>query len=283
MFITDQYSLDHFKKDPKDPFYDLSFHKDGPNDKKLTKFLDEVTENHPADIYNRRLICDLFLSHLNPHYKTYIDIGCGPGFLLRDMKAKMPDIFMVGSDIDGLALTNCHKRLPEIPLLRFDLNQCPVKNDCFDMISCCNVLEHLEDDHAAFNNLFRILRPEGLLAMTVPMGSQLYDIYDEVHRHYRRYDFVSLIPLLQEVGFKVLEYKYFLSSIWPLFYLTKKRNQKKYNNLPYQDKLKMVIEKACKTEKSKILSYCLYLEKKLLPHISFPFGIRGYILAKKSK
>ena len=52
----------------------------------------------------------------------------------------------------------------------FDLTAIPHPDDRFDLILCCHVLEHVEDDRAALRELHRVTAPGGSLLVQVPLG-----------------------------------------------------------------------------------------------------------------
>lgn len=53
--------------------------------------------------------------------------------------------------------------------LRLDISAMPqVADASFDVIVCCDVLEHVPDDAAAFREIHRVLRPGGIAILTVP-------------------------------------------------------------------------------------------------------------------
>lgn len=54
--------------------------------------------------------------------------------------------------------------------------------DEFDVILCMNVLEHVYDYQIAIQNLYRALKPNGQLAVFVPM---YYPLHDEPHDYWR--------------------------------------------------------------------------------------------------
>lgn len=72
-----------------------------------------------------------------------------------------------------------------------------------DTILSMNMLEHIEQDTLALENMFRILPSDGRLVLLVPAGQWLYSDLDRNLEHYRRYDKSSLTKQLQTVGFKV--------------------------------------------------------------------------------
>jgi len=73
----------------------------------------------------------------------------------------------------------------------------------FDTIVCMNVLEHIERDGDALNNMRRCLRPGGKLVLLVPQGMWLYGPFDAKIGHFRRYKRADLVGLLSEHGFDV--------------------------------------------------------------------------------
>ena len=49
-----------------------------------------------------------------------------------------------------------------------DATRLPFQDDTFDRIIASEVLEHIHNDEEALQELFRVLKPEGILAVTVP-------------------------------------------------------------------------------------------------------------------
>ena len=70
---------------------------------------------------------------------------------------------------------------------------------------CAEVLEHLDDDAAAAAELHRVLRPGGLLVVTVPANPYRYDWTDRWAGHRRRYTVPGLAGLLEDAGFASVE------------------------------------------------------------------------------
>ncbi len=97
----------------------------------------------------------------------------------------------------------------------------------FDCVLATDVLEHIEDDGAAFAKLVRLTRPDGLVLITVPAGQWLYGFHDESIGHYRRYSRATLRRL---VGgrCRVERLRYFGFSLIPVCYLYSKVLRKPY-------------------------------------------------------
>jgi hypothetical protein len=92
--------------------------------------------------------------------------------------------------------------------LKEDLTSINIENDYADFIVCHRVLEHILDDQSALNELFRVLKPNGILSISVPQSYNSLNtiewvVPDKSHDlHVRQYgrDFASK---LEAVGFYV--------------------------------------------------------------------------------
>src|SRR5258705_13994837 len=63
-----------------------------------------------------------------------LEVGCSSGFLLRDLRRELPGASLIGADYVRGPLDDLHKRMPDIPLLQFDLVQCPLPSDSVDVV-----------------------------------------------------------------------------------------------------------------------------------------------------
>lgn len=248
---------------------------------KLAENLEEHTKNHFIDIYNRKIVLKAINNKINKN-SVIIDIGCSSGYMLEDIIKNftfLKNIF--GADFFSAGLIHCHKRLPEIPLFQLDILNCQFEDNIFDIITCLNVLEHIDDDLLALKNIHRILKPGGTVVITVPMGANLYDLYDEVHLHKRRYTIKELKDKINNAGFKIIKLNFFGFFIYPAFYIIKKINKIKYDKLSLEKKKEITFKQITKTERSKIMEMLCGIEYSLGKILRYPFGIRGYIIASK--
>lgn len=70
----------------------------------------------------------------------------------------------------------------------------------FDLVTALDVIEHIENDRRAVEDLMRMIRPGGYLVITVPAFMALWDRHDEINHHYRRYDRRQVQKLVQGYG-----------------------------------------------------------------------------------
>ena len=99
-----------------------------------------------------------------------------------------------------------------VGVLRGDATALPFPDDCFDAVVTSEVLEHIPDDTGALAELRRVLRPGGVLAITVPswlpeqvnwMLSDDYHAPAAVGGHVRIYSATELKAKLRAAGLDV--------------------------------------------------------------------------------
>ncbi len=79
----------------------------------------------------------------------------------------------------------------------------------FDTVFALNVVEHIKDDVAAIANCKKLLKKEGNLIILVPAYQSLYNTFDEVLEHYRRYNKKTLKELFTQNNIKVIHGQYY--------------------------------------------------------------------------
>jgi hypothetical protein len=110
------------------------------------------------------------------------------------------------------------------------------------------------------------------------------DAYDEAAKHYGRHDRAELIEKCERAGYKVLSTNYFGAFLFPGFWVVKKRNQKKYASLSYEEKLKLATQQLASTSAgwtNRLFYWVFRLENALGQQLPFPFGIRLYVLLER--
>lgn len=149
-----------------------------------------------------RLLINKFLTLKNPRI---LDIGCGTGQNLYELK-KLGDAW--GVDKSSKAVIFCKKR----GIKKVKVGTCyntSFKDSFFDVITLLDVLEHT-NDQKTLKEISRVLKPGGLLVITVPAFNWLWSRWDEVLHHKRRYTKQSLERLLKKNHFlvKKISYRY---------------------------------------------------------------------------
>jgi SAM-dependent methyltransferase len=213
---------------------------------------------------------------------TVLEVGTSSGFLLAEIVEKFPGHIIVGSDYTRNTLEAVGRKLPNTPLIQFDLTQCPLQDNLADVIVLLNVLEHIRDHKAAMAHLFRIVKPGGRIVVEVPAGSSLFDVYDRVLMHERRYDMPDLVALAEGAGFAVESRSHLGFLLYPAFVVAKQLNRWRYPvNSKYNEEA-LVSQMIASTRKSSAaMSWVMRLEQMLQSMLSLPFGIRCLVTCVK--
>ena len=105
--------------------------------------------------------------------------------------------------------------------VKADICNLPFKDNSYDIILCNHVLEHIPDDTKAMEELYRVLKPNGMAILQIPQDlnrAQTFEdntITDKKERAkiFGQYDHVRIYGLdyfdkLRSIGFKVEEVDY---------------------------------------------------------------------------
>jgi SAM-dependent methyltransferase len=87
--------------------------------------------------------------------------------------------------------------------VRADARRLPFAANSFDLVCLFDVLEHLDDDRAALEEVRRVLNPGGRVLIHVPAHPMLFAQNDEVSGHRRRYTRRRLRKLALQAGLEV--------------------------------------------------------------------------------
>jgi SAM-dependent methyltransferase len=149
-----------------------------------------------------------------------LDIGCGPGFLLRAFQER-------GWDVQGTEFSEnsaAHARdVLKLPVLTGDVTELQLGAASFDAVVMWHVLEHVAEPSQTIAEVARLLRPGGVFLCAVPNFSSAEARFArdkwfhlDVPRHLNHFTVPVLTKLLAGNGFAVrqhsfvaLEYDYF--------------------------------------------------------------------------
>lgn len=152
--------------------------------------------------------------------QSYMEIGCGTGFVMQALHAHRPAIKLTGSELFLEGLTFAAARMPDVELLQMDAKAIPYL-DHFDGLGAFDVLEHVPNDQVVLAQFYRALRPGGRLLLTVPQHPWLWSVNDEYAHHHRRYRRAQLCSRVRQAGFSVLKTTSFVSLLLPFLFLSR--------------------------------------------------------------
>lgn len=110
------------------------------------------------------------LPHLKPHYRV-LDLGCGRGSISIDLARLVPNGSVLGVDvnptlIEGATSQAVERKVNNIEFQVMDANDLSsLPSGSFDVIHENQVLLHLQHKIPILRELYRILKPGGILSM----------------------------------------------------------------------------------------------------------------------
>lgn len=265
------------------PVLEYSSNAEGWNDDLTAMHEETAGSDHFMDRASRQHALDQLRKYVKGTNPVILEVGCSSGFMLRLIQKNLNNAFVIGADVVQIPLEDLAIKLSNVPLLRFDLTNCPLPNNSVDAVVLLNVLEHIEDHTAAMKQVHRILRPGGIAVIEVPAGPNLFDIYDKVLRHFRRYRLSDLRGMMKKIGYRIVEQSHLGFFMYPGFWLVKQRNKR----LLSEEKIayKQVVEADIRnTSGSRILAMIMRFELALgRLGVSYPFGIRCLLTCIKQE
>ena len=180
---------------------------------------------------------------------------------------------------------DCCEFLEEVvkmEVINGSLTELPFEDNSFDMVCAFDVVEHIEDDALALREIYRVLKKDGYVFLTVPMFQMLWSEHDVINHHFRRYTLPGIAKVTYEPGFKPVFRSYF--NFWmflPILVVRTLGNifkRKKKEGSTGSDFEVMKSNSFLNT----LLFYLFRSESTFLKRkFSLPFGVSGLIIGKK--
>jgi SAM-dependent methyltransferase len=172
----------------------------------------EREDEHWWFLGRRRVLAALLAGVNPPGDWRVLDAGCGTGGNFRFLDAYGE---VEGCDYSEEAIRFCGLRGTHTARVAsiYDL---PYEEASFDLVTCLDVIEHLRFDLQAFQELNRVLKVGGYLVVTLPFGPHLYNDFDCLAGHLRRYTRDEVRMLLDESGFHPLRLTCYTALVHPL-------------------------------------------------------------------
>jgi SAM-dependent methyltransferase len=139
-----------------------------------------------------------------------VDVGCGPGFLLRCFARWFQGAELIGVDQSQALLQIAQTRCQKMKALLGDACALPLADGSADVAFALHVVEHLAQPREFFAEARRVLRPGGLLVIATPnaaglgariMGRRWIGFSDPTHISLQRPSYWS--EMLDQSGFKI--------------------------------------------------------------------------------
>jgi SAM-dependent methyltransferase len=152
----------------------------------------------PRHELREQLLLDLFLS-ATPGPQV-LDAGAGQGTM--SIRLERLGFEVTSTDVSHAAVGVLRERLAG-DVERASVTDLPFADSTFDGAVLGEVLEHVEEDGKALAEIARVLRPGGVLALSVPANPKLFGPSDEWAGHVRRYTRPALLEVCTAAGLTV--------------------------------------------------------------------------------
>lgn len=172
--------------------------------------------------------------------KLILDMPCGRGFYLN-MFRYVSQCGLVGADLDWPVVQKARRNVGHLPgmmLNNANIYALPYPANTFDGAILSEVLEHIDDDVAGLREIHRVLKPGGVVAITVPNANYPFwwdpinktlETLFETHirrgplagiwaNHVRLYTIDELQRGVQAAGFEIEESRAFTHDSFPFIH-----------------------------------------------------------------
>jgi len=145
-------------------------------------------EKRPYTDYPKQLAVYLFEKFGMQEKNYMLEIGCGRGEMLQNFKE-------LGLDVQGIDLSpeapSFNKNI-EIKVANVEESALPYEDATFDIVYSKSVLEHLNSPERYMQEVFRVLKPKGIILTLVPDWEANYKTYFDDYTHKTPFTKVSL-------------------------------------------------------------------------------------------
>jgi 2-polyprenyl-3-methyl-5-hydroxy-6-metoxy-1,4-benzoquinol methylase len=173
-------------------------------------FLNDYLPLHLANLENslaerRAHIAAIQRHFLLPAHPRHLDVGCAMGSMLEEAKA-------AGWDPMGVETSEFAAKYAEehsgCPVYAGTLENAAFPSESFDVVTLMDVIEHVPNPSGLVSEIFRVLRPGGVLFILTPnfssffvwlYGLEAYGVWPEHHVVY--FQPSTIESLLRRVGF----------------------------------------------------------------------------------
>jgi ubiquinone/menaquinone biosynthesis C-methylase UbiE len=147
------------------------------------------------------------IERFHPQAGRILDVGCGRGIMLRKLRelgwecygSELSRSMAQPLEMDGLRI--CHER---------NLRNCRFPDSFFDVVSLWHSFEHFPDPCSFLDEIYRVLRPNGIAVFAVPNHGGWLSQWTrqdwfalDVPRHLFHYDQQSLSRLIESHDLRI--------------------------------------------------------------------------------
>lgn len=106
--------------------------------------------------------------------RKILDVGCADGSFLDKLLTSFPKSKGYGVDNYGEAVKYGQRKYAHINFQVADACRLPFNKETFDLVICCETLEHLKDPRKALLEIKRVAKKDGVVVIELDSGSLLF-------------------------------------------------------------------------------------------------------------
>jgi 2-polyprenyl-3-methyl-5-hydroxy-6-metoxy-1,4-benzoquinol methylase len=144
-------------------------------------FGDNIELQYHSGIYRRG---DVFLNKVKTHVKnkqaSILDYGCGTGRISLILGAEGYSVRGVDPAVEHIKKA---KELNQLPLVKFELltgNESIGDDESYDAVVSSSVFEFVPDPEQYIQDIYRVLKPGGILIISFPNRFSLWRVYSKI-------------------------------------------------------------------------------------------------------
>ena len=201
-----------------------------------------------------------------------LDIGTSTGTNLR-MLRELGYRHVMGLDSSQDAIRFCEEKGLG-PVQRGDVCAMPFEDESFDLVLATDIVEHVDDDIRAVQEIARVLAPGGTVLITVPAFESLWGLQDKVAQHKRRYTQKVLAKTIAGATLQMTRCYYFNYLLFAPIWLARRLISLLNIRLESEAQVNTGVL-------NRILSLVFKLDIRTASKIHPPFGVSILAIAKK--
>jgi SAM-dependent methyltransferase len=164
--------------------------------------------------------------------------------------------------------------------------QLPFRSESLDVVAAFDVLEHCHRPGLALAEMVRVLRPGGLLALSVPAYRWAWTDHDVHNGHVTRYTRRRLVDAVEQSGAQVVRATYMFMGTFPFFAADRLRTRLKESRrdigTPPGEMSDVLTLPEVSPLTEKVLLGASQVDRTLLGKVDLPFGSSVVCAARKS-
>ncbi len=223
-----------------------------------------------------RLVTQSMLAGLALPGGPVLEVGCGGGQILADLRAQWPQRAVLGADLHPLALSYAHRRVQRALLVQAALQSLPYAADTFALVLALDLFDQVGVAlDAALAESHRVLQPGGLLMVRVSAHPWLFGEHDRAFHTGRRYTLRELVAAMRVQGFVVRRITYanfVLGAPVAVMRLLQRWGLLSWDPGIYEDEFA-----------NALIAGALTLEARLLQRMNLPVGLSLWAIGEKSR